>query len=104
MIVPSGVLIPAELAELVGRLAAAQLRREPVIDPGLIRVVEELLSVSLSDAGQSVDSWEPVPDAAERYQVHPRTVRRWAEDGKIPAKKVGARWLIDKAESGRRSA
>jgi hypothetical protein len=41
----------------VGQLAAAQLRREPIADPALLRIVEELLSVSLSDSGQNVDLW-----------------------------------------------
>lgn len=56
MIVASGVLVPVELARLVGKLAAAQLKREPVADPALLRVVEELVSVGVAESGQR---WTP---------------------------------------------
>lgn len=104
MIVPPGVLVPAEQARLVGKLAAAQLRREPIADPALLRVVEELLSISTSESGQNVDSFEPVDDAARRRRVHPRTIRRWASVGKVPATKAGGRWLIERPGSERLSA
>jgi excisionase family DNA binding protein len=101
VIIQPGVLVPAEICRLVGQLAAAQLKREPIADPGLLRVVEELLSVPVSASGQNVDEWEPVDDAARRLDVTPRTLRRWAEVGKVPARKAGSRWLIQRGSEPR---
>lgn len=33
-------------------------------------------------------------EAATAYRVSPRTVRRWAQNGKLDAAKVGGRWVI----------
>lgn len=35
-----------------------------------------------------------VERVAKMMQVSPATVRRWAEDGAIPAKKIGRRWYF----------
>ena len=86
MIISSGVLVPAEICHLVGQLAAAEVGRERTTNPDVLRIVEEMLSVSVSGSGQNVDAWEPLPDAARRREVHPRTLRRWAEAGKVPAR------------------
>lgn len=40
------------------------------------------------DVGMTVD------EAAERWEVSPRTVRRWCSIGLIVARRVGQTWLI----------
>jgi excisionase family DNA binding protein len=37
-------------------------------------------------------------DAAALLQVEPRTIKEWARDGKVPATKVGRRWLYSRAQ------
>lgn len=37
-------------------------------------------------------------DVAERLAVDPSTVRRWIEDGRLPAVKPGRQWRIDPTE------
>jgi excisionase family DNA binding protein len=101
VIVPSGVLVPAEQARLIGQLAAEEVRRQMITDPNVLRLIEELLSVSTSAAGQNVESFEQVAETAERLKVHPRTIRRWASAGKVPAVKRGGQWLVQRTESQR---
>ena len=31
-----------------------------------------------------------VLEAAAKYRIHPETVRRWAREGRVPAKKIGS--------------
>lgn len=35
-----------------------------------------------------------VDDAAQRLELHPRTIRRYIKEGKLPARKIGKEWRI----------
>jgi excisionase family DNA binding protein len=46
--------------------------------------------------------WTTINDTADALQVHPRTVRRWIEEGRLPAYKVGkaaVRLRVDDVEA-----
>lgn len=43
-------------------------------------------------------SLQTIEQAANDLQVTPETVRRWARAGKIPARKVGRLWRIEKTD------
>jgi len=36
--------------------------------------------------------------AAALLRMEPRTIKEWARDGKLPATKVGRRWLYSRAQ------
>lgn len=36
--------------------------------------------------------------AAQRYKLSVETVRRWAREGKIPARKIGRKYHVDRVE------
>jgi len=38
-----------------------------------------------------------LPEAAEFLRVHPRTLRSWLNDDKVPAKKIGGVWRFSRA-------
>jgi len=44
------------------------------------------------------DEWLSVPEAARLGKWHPRTVARWAREGRFPAGRVGARWRIQRSD------
>ncbi len=39
-----------------------------------------------------------VPEAAERAERDPETIRRWIRSGKLPARKVGTQHVIEEAD------
>jgi excisionase family DNA binding protein len=36
-----------------------------------------------------------VPEAAAKWNEPPSTVRRWAAEGRIPARRIGRKWRVD---------
>ena len=42
------------------------------------------------------EDYVTVPDAAERLQIHPESVRRLIRKGQLPAKKFGNSWLVER--------
>ena len=45
-----------------------------------------------------------VPEAARRADLDPETIRRWIRAGRLPARKVGAQYVIDDADLAGRLA
>jgi excisionase family DNA binding protein len=39
--------------------------------------------------------WGTVPDAAAEWGEPPSTVRRWAAEGRIPARRIGRKYQVD---------
>jgi len=46
----------------------------------------------------SEDRWWTVDDAGRYLQVSSDTIYRWIEKKKMPAKRIGKRWLFKKKE------
>lgn len=46
-----------------------------------------------------MEAWLTVGDVVARLKVHERTVRRWIDDGRLPAKRLGGRAGYRIAES-----
>jgi excisionase family DNA binding protein len=42
-----------------------------------------------------------IEDAADLFQVSPKTVRRWIKTGELPAAKLGGQWRIDVLDAKR---
>lgn len=101
MIVPRGVVIGEDMAEVITRALAAGVR-SGAIDPtpDVLRVIGECESVSARTSVDvrpldSIDEpTERVAEAAARYGVSPRTIRRWADSGRLRAVREDGRWLI----------
>ncbi|HVO43588.1 MAG TPA: helix-turn-helix domain-containing protein, partial [Aggregatilineales bacterium] len=43
-----------------------------------------------------LDDYVTVPDVAKRLAIHPESVRRLIRQGKLPAKKFGQSWLVQR--------
>lgn len=69
-------------------------------DPEAIAELRALLAVGDADGG---DLLTPV-QAAERLRVTPRTVNRWAAEGRLPAVRVGRGWRFPAEQLVRASA
>jgi excisionase family DNA binding protein len=44
---------------------------------------------------------ETVNEAAARLDALPRLVQRWCKDGKLPCRKVGRDWLVERGAEPR---
>ena len=44
--------------------------------------------------------WGTVIDAADEWGEPPTTVRRWALQGRIPARRIGRKWQVDRNALG----
>lgn len=41
--------------------------------------------------------WRSVQQIADLLQQHPRTIRRWIAEGRLPASRIGREWRISAA-------
>ncbi len=100
MIVGPGVLIEAELADVVLEALVARVRRERTVDPTVLRLVDELQQVAatVTASGRNLDAparYAGTSEAAKVLGRSARTMRRKAKAGEVPAKR-GRRneWLV----------
>jgi hypothetical protein len=89
------------LGEALERWTPAERTR--LLAPARHRVAELNALAAEHRAGRApAVEWVSVSEAARRWDMNPRTVRRAIEEGRILAKRDGHRWLVDaNARSGR---
>lgn len=63
-------------------------------------IVREELRLAIDEFRQSAPAiidWVTPAQAAPRFGVDEKTVRRWCESGRLRAERHGSRWRIDRA-------
>ena len=45
----------------------------------------------MAEHTQTEDEWLSVADVAKQLRMHPATVRKWANEGRLPGRRIGGR-------------
>jgi hypothetical protein len=101
-VVPVPVAVAGELARLGAAGARrAQLAGEPVTSE-VLDLIELLAAIGRHGVADWWPEWLPVSVAASMLGRSPRTLRRWAAQGRVRARRdqEGARWQVQLPRPG----
>jgi hypothetical protein len=105
VIVSAGVLVPLEVAPHLAVALAEYLARYRPCDPALFELVAELQAVAMTgevtdrvtaghESFSALDGWLTIAEAADAWGMNPRTLRRHARRGLIPARIEKNQWRL----------
>ena len=57
-------------------------------------VIREELRAALAEEREPPPPYLTVGEAAKAMKVHPRTVRRWVDEGSIESRRIGSKLMI----------